>query len=68
MYGLMKVRLLQQYRSYKRGDIIEVSQRMAVELAEHGIAVEDKQAQLGIAERREAAVAARVNVRTADRR
>ena len=64
----MKIRLLQQYRSYRRGDIIEVSQRMADELAESGIAVEDKQAGLEICKRREAAVAARVNVRTADQR
>ena len=41
---------------------------MADELAESGIAVEDKQAGLEICKRREAAVAARVNVRTADQR
>jgi hypothetical protein len=64
----MKVRLLNQYRSYRRGDVIEVSARMADELTGKGLAVVETQGDLLPAERREAAVAARMNVRTADRR
>jgi hypothetical protein len=64
----MKIRLLNQYRSYRRGDVIEVSARMAEELVGKGLAVVETQSDLLPAERREAAVAARVNVRTADRK
>jgi len=64
----MKVRLINQYRSYRRGDVIEVSARMADELVGNGIAVVETQSDFLPAERREAAVAARVNVRTADRK
>jgi ribosomal protein L9 len=64
----MKVRLLNQYRSYRRGDVVEVSARMADELVRQGLAVVETQGDFLQAERREAAVAARVNVRTADRK
>jgi hypothetical protein len=64
----MKVRLLNQYRSYRRGDVVEVSARMADELVRQGLAVVETQGDFLPGERREAAVAARVDVRTADRK
>jgi hypothetical protein len=64
----MKIRILQQYRSYRRGEVVDVSPRMAEELVKAGIAAAETQGDLLPPERREAAVAARVNVRTADRR
>jgi hypothetical protein len=64
----MKVRLVNQYRSYRRGDVIEVSARMADELVRQRLAVVETQSDFLPAETREAAVAARVNVRTADRK
>ena len=64
----MKVRLLSQYRSYRRGDLVEVSARMADELVGKGLAAVETQGDFLPAERREAAVAARVTVRTADRK
>jgi hypothetical protein len=64
----MKIRLLQHYRSYRRGEVVDLSPRMAEELVKSGIATAETQGDLLPTERREAAVAARVNVRTADRR
>jgi len=64
----MKIRLLQHYRSYRRGEVVDFSPRMAEELVKSGIAAVETQGDLLPPERRESAVAARVHVRTADRR
>jgi hypothetical protein len=39
----MKIRFTQSYRGYKRGDVVEVTQRLGTILQEHGFAIADHQ-------------------------
>jgi|APCry1669188879_1035177.scaffolds.fasta_scaffold207585_2 hypothetical protein len=60
---MIRLRLLFQYRGYRKGEVIQATPGLAAILVNQGIAVEDTQSEISV--KAERSVAAQVNARTA---